>query len=114
MLTPVRNPRTQQERRYNYAHARTRNVIERTFGIMKTRFPVLQDPMRTKLRNSFVIIVAIAVLHNVGITRGDVWQADIEQNDDGMNNVDDQQDDAAAVGNARGNALRRHLIETLF
>ncbi|KAJ8949427.1 hypothetical protein NQ318_007527 [Aromia moschata] len=38
LLTPVLNPTTNPEEEYNRAHIRTRNVIERTFGIMKNKF----------------------------------------------------------------------------
>lgn len=41
LMTPVTNPRTGQERRYNSSHCKTRNVIERAFGVLKARFRYL-------------------------------------------------------------------------
>ncbi|KAJ1210234.1 hypothetical protein NDU88_005602 [Pleurodeles waltl] len=41
LLTPVRNPRTRAEERYNEAHRQTRRIIERTFGLLKARFRYL-------------------------------------------------------------------------
>ena len=37
LMTPKTNP-NEQEKRFNIAHARTRNVIERAFGVLKSRF----------------------------------------------------------------------------
>ncbi|XP_029452640.1 putative nuclease HARBI1 [Rhinatrema bivittatum] len=38
LLTPLQSPCTAAEKRYNEAHGSTRNVIERTFGVLKGRF----------------------------------------------------------------------------
>ncbi len=67
LLTPCLNPTTEKERRYNLAHARTRNTIERVFGIWKRRFAVLASKMRTNLRTTNNIIIACAVLHNIAV-----------------------------------------------
>ena len=38
LMTPINNPRNRQEENYNRAHCRTRNVVERAFGVLKARF----------------------------------------------------------------------------
>ena len=38
LLTPVLNPDTPSEARYNDSHLRTRNTIELAFGVLKSRF----------------------------------------------------------------------------
>ncbi|XP_069131666.1 putative nuclease HARBI1 [Argopecten irradians] len=38
LLTPVLNPSTAGQHNYNHAHIKTRNVIERPFGLCKSRF----------------------------------------------------------------------------
>ncbi|KAK9738190.1 DDE superfamily endonuclease [Popillia japonica] len=66
-MTPLGNPRTQAEQLYNESQIRTRNPIERTFGIWKRRFPVLALGIRSKLCKVEAIVVATAVLHNMAI-----------------------------------------------
>ncbi|XP_046360526.1 putative nuclease HARBI1 [Haliotis rufescens] len=41
LLTPIVNPTTPSEERYNTAHCRTRNTVERAFGLLKSRFRCL-------------------------------------------------------------------------
>ncbi|KAI4466138.1 dde superfamily endonuclease [Holotrichia oblita] len=53
------------EMRYQNAHIRTRNVIERLNGVWKRRFPALRSGMQLKTENILRIIVATAVLHNI-------------------------------------------------
>jgi len=40
LLTPVLNPATEAEKKYNEAQASARNCIERANGILKRRFPL--------------------------------------------------------------------------
>ncbi|KAJ8909910.1 hypothetical protein NQ315_014917 [Exocentrus adspersus] len=65
LLTPLGNPTTRVEQLYNESHIRTRNCIERVFGVWKRRFPVLAYGLRLKLQTALQIIVAAAVLHNI-------------------------------------------------
>nr|CAI5830347.1 unnamed protein product [Callosobruchus analis] len=65
MTTPFDNPAIPAEHLFNESQIRTRNCIERMFGIWKRRFPVLAVGMRVTLNNVFPIVVATAVLHNI-------------------------------------------------
>lgn len=71
LLTPVLNPSTQAERKYNEAQASARNCIERANGILKRRFPALKNGLRLKLKNSLPVIVAAVVVNNIAMTAGD-------------------------------------------
>lgn len=76
LMTPVLAPQTVGERRYNRAHILTRNIVERTFGVLKKRFQILSKEMRYKPNKCGNIIVASVVLHNFGIEVRDVYEAD--------------------------------------
>lgn len=67
MLTPVSNPRTQAESLFNESQIRTRNTIERAFGVLKRRFPVLSMGIRLSLQTAMSVVIACGVLHNIAI-----------------------------------------------
>ncbi|KAJ4425669.1 hypothetical protein ANN_27865 [Periplaneta americana] len=71
LLTPLLNPQTETEEAYNVAHKRARNIVERTFGCWKKKFPCLSKKFSlTKLETVTTVIVAIAVLHNIAADHG--------------------------------------------
>ncbi|XP_045106151.1 putative nuclease HARBI1 isoform X1 [Portunus trituberculatus] len=131
LLTPILNPRNEKEERYNAAHIRTRNTIERAFGVWKRRFRILSIPMQTKLGTTKLIIMACAILHNIAISRQYPLVDEPccpEGNDDNdVNEVrhaaaaaDDEDDDdinggeMAVDGAEEGANKRRLLIERWF
>ena len=70
MMTPVPNPVTTKQKRYE-AHIETRIKVERMFGLWKQRFRCLMIPLRTHLNKTLTIIVATACLHNFALSNGD-------------------------------------------
>ncbi|KAK9728405.1 DDE superfamily endonuclease [Popillia japonica] len=107
LFTPVPNPITRAEILYNSAHIRTRNVVERTFGIWKSRFRCLSSCLQYKLQNTTRIIAATAVLHNIAISEREA-------------NVDEVYVDQvvpmppAVADQVRGNAIRAAFINRHF
>lgn len=50
---------------FNYRHSRLRNVIERSFGVLKKRFPILRKGMASyELETQVDFVIACCALHN--------------------------------------------------
>lgn len=58
--------------RYNESLTRTRNTVERSYGVWKRRFPILATGINIKTSSSQSIIVATAVLHNIACNFGEI------------------------------------------
>ncbi|GFQ87886.1 nuclease HARBI1 [Trichonephila clavata] len=76
LMTPFLNPVGAGQVRYNAAHARARNVIERQYGVWKKRFSCIDTPFRCSLETAQTVIVATAVLHNFALSLGDYEDED--------------------------------------
>lgn len=87
LLTPLLTPETRAEVNYNRAQIRTRNTVERFFGVLKRRFPCLQNGLRLKLETIPKVIVACGVLHNICKQQNDEF---VDENvDQDMDDVPD-------------------------
>ncbi|XP_062100555.1 uncharacterized protein LOC133806473 [Humulus lupulus] len=49
---------------FNYRHSSLRNVIERCFGVLKARFPILKQMPSYDLRIQKYIVIACCGIHN--------------------------------------------------
>lgn len=105
LLTPVLQPTTEAERRYNVAHKRTRKTVEQAFGIWKRTFPAMAQGLRLKLSTSLAVIVATAVLHNIIIS---------VRNEDFDFGEMDEEEEPHPNQEQTGNAWRSALILNFF
>lgn len=111
LLTPLQAPAGPKEEAYNTSHIRTRNTIERAFGVLKKMFPYVGRVLRTKLDTSKIIIVASFVLHNIAVkTRTVPHVNEAEGQVAEYLNIAGPDD----VQNIQGNAKRRTLIQEYF
>ncbi|KAL6469110.1 hypothetical protein MHYP_G00226340 [Metynnis hypsauchen] len=68
LMTPLCNPQTDRERRYNSLHSRTRSVVERAIGQLKSRLRCLDRTggmLLYRPEKVCRIVRACGVLHNV-------------------------------------------------
>ncbi|XP_060882080.1 putative nuclease HARBI1 [Metopolophium dirhodum] len=109
LMTPLLNPTTAAEKKYQNAQIGTRNVIERVFGVLKRRFPVLSVGLRIQPKSALITIVATAVLHNILLKQNDTMpQNDLQIDDELFEELD------ALPVQQVGNAVRNNLIENYF
>ena len=69
LLTPYRNPVTDAQKKYNYAHIRTRVLIEQAFGQLKRRFNILYSKTRLGVDKVAKVVVVCCMLHNLAVNR---------------------------------------------
>ncbi|KAL2099436.1 hypothetical protein ACEWY4_005916 [Coilia grayii] len=73
LVTPLAHPQTEQERRFNRSHIRTRAIVERCIGLLKGRWLCLGAAGGSLLytpEKVCNIIIACGVLHNIAQKNG--------------------------------------------
>ena len=78
-MTPYRNPLEPHHQRFTASMCRARVTIEQTFGLLKRRFACLNGRLRVTPAKACHIIVVCAMLHNIGMRRGDVFMHDLPE-----------------------------------
>lgn len=65
LMTCFKNPITDPEEAFNCLHKKERTIIERAFGQLKQRFPILYQKVRINTERIPNLITSCFVLHNV-------------------------------------------------
>lgn len=94
---------------YNSAQIKTRNSVERLFGVWKRRFACLKRTIQTKLETTPTIICALAVLHNIAIAQNEDIPQEICEHVDNNINLNNN-----PVADGQGLAFRRNFIINHF
>lgn len=105
---PLQNPVSPEEKRYQTAHIKTRNIAERTIGVLKKRFPCLAIGMFFNLAKLQDIVVSCCILHNMLICEKEI-ETPIEEDETQHQINIGQQLDAANVAH-----IQNFLIENFF
>jgi len=88
LITPYREPlQNQSQRRFNLHHAKARSIIERSFGILKTRWRSLFFKALEVKPEFAPEVITCTILHNICITNGDIIEPE-----EGQLNGDDPDD----------------------
>lgn len=119
LLTPYKNPSTPQEIAYNNLHTRERVIIERCFGQLKRRFPVLQHPIRIDTKKIPSVIISCFVLHNVAKYLKDILPIIDEEREivplfEGNEEVDEEVEQNLGEDLRRLGQQRRREIENII
>ncbi|XP_062112560.1 uncharacterized protein LOC133823730 [Humulus lupulus] len=97
---------------FNYRHSSLRNVIERCFGVLKARFPILKQMHSYDLRIQKYIVIACCGIHN--FTRinaeADVYFDGGEGNSD-VQTITLQSTDETLTGSVEFSISRTHIRE---
>jgi hypothetical protein len=68
LMTPFLNPTNESQNRYNRSHIKSRNVIERAFGVLKMRFRCLDRSAGQLMlcpERCLLVITSCFILHNI-------------------------------------------------
>ncbi|KAJ1118754.1 hypothetical protein NDU88_006941 [Pleurodeles waltl] len=118
IMTPFGNPSTAAERAYHEAHRRTATIVERTFGILKSRFRCLNITGGSLLYSPEMvckIILTCAILHNICV-RSNIpllepepqMPEEEDEEDAGQQHEGDQPNTAAVL------RRRQHIVNNFF
>lgn len=116
LTTPMLNCQTPVEQLYNESCIRSRNCVERKYGVLKRRFPCLAKGMQfRKFNTTQYVIIACAVLHNICIDAKEeepVLDPDVEREIirtlDGMDVIQQENN------NVGQNNIRSRLLNNYF
>jgi len=101
------------EARYNRYHVRARNIIERTFGMLKMRWrSIFLSALEIRPLFAPKVIGACCVLHNICVAAGDILEEEEEEEEEEEGPVPDDNEEDTGHADDRdlsGNGVRGRL-----
>lgn len=117
LVTPFKNPQNRNEQLFNITHSKERVIIERVFGQLKQRFPILGHKVKTSLSKVPKIIVCCAVLHNISKHLRDEFEFALDEMDNPELDLEHPDVCDETENNnirQRGTEKRQAILETMF
>ena len=104
---------------FNHRHAILRNHIERAFGVLKKRFPILKVGTHYPIESQVMIPAAAAVFHNIirGLNGSEEWLDILPDNINPSNYVDMPEGDTnypSEMESNHGNTLRDQIAHQMW
>ncbi|CAJ1084164.1 nuclease HARBI1 [Xyrichtys novacula] len=86
LLTPYREPVANPvQARFNTIHGKAWNIIERAFGMMKARWrSIFLRALEVKPAFASEVVTCCAILHNICMDNGDLFEAEPPPEEDGL------------------------------
>ena len=116
LLTPIRDPTTPGEVCYNEAHVKTRRPIERTFGLLKSRFRCLDKSGGALLYSPGKVCyktIVCCMLHNLALRRDiPIIDDEAQQYEPPAEDVEDAHGEDS--GDEEGHDIHQEIITNCF
>ncbi|CAN6463016.1 unnamed protein product [Victoria cruziana] len=107
-----------KEELYNYRHSSLRTTVERVFGVLKERFPILKNHVSYPISTQVKIVIATCVLHNFIISHNPNVEQFIPDNmisDNDVNEIiNDEEHTSQAQTRGSNNELRENITSTMW
>ena len=114
LMVPFSNPETPAQQCFNQVFTKERVIIERCFGQLKRRFPMLTGVVRVATKKIPTLIVACVVLHNVAkYLQDDLPEEIYPEPIIEENIIEDPRVEADAVLRQLGKTKRQQIAEIL-
>ena len=109
---PDRGRLTPEQGKFNVKFSALRSVVERALGTLKARWRIALKKVEQKTSTLKKTVIAVCVLHNICIERGDLYDTD---NNDSYDSSDDDNDGRISVetGNDIREALKDYVRDNL-
>ncbi|XP_031495953.1 uncharacterized protein LOC116261366 [Nymphaea colorata] len=106
-----------EEELYNYRHSSLRTTVERAFGLLKARFPILKNHVSYPISTQVKIVQATCVLHNFIINHNpnaEQFPSDDINDSEVSEIINDDENTEQTQIRGSNNELREQITSTMW